>query len=51
MVVMDVANALDFSHGFPPTRSVQGTDSLAEQIQRAFPEALVVKALNTGRRA
>jgi predicted dinucleotide-binding enzyme len=27
--------------------SVKDTDSLAEQIQRAFPEARVVKALNT----
>jgi predicted dinucleotide-binding enzyme len=31
----------------PPTLSVCNTDSLAEQIQRAFPEAKVVKALNT----
>ena len=27
--------------------AVKDTDSLAEQIQRAFPEARVVKALNT----
>ncbi|MDI1466040.1 NAD(P)-binding domain-containing protein [Catellatospora sp. KI3] len=46
-VVLDVANPLDFSRGFPPTLSVQGTDSLAEQLQRAFPQARVVKALNT----
>jgi hypothetical protein len=46
-VLMDVANPLDFSQGFPPTLSVKDTDSLAEQIQRAFPEARVVKALNT----
>ena len=46
-VLIDVANPLDFSQGFPPTLSVKDTDSLAEQIQRAFPEARVVKALNT----
>lgn len=47
MVVLDLANPLDTSAGFPPTLSVKDTDSLAEQIQRAFPEARVVKALNT----
>ena len=46
-VLLDVANPLDFSGGFPPTLSVKDTDSLAEQIQRAHPEAYVVKALNT----
>jgi predicted dinucleotide-binding enzyme len=46
-VLVDVANPLDFSGGFPPTLSVKDTDSLAEQIQRAFPEARVVKTLNT----
>jgi 8-hydroxy-5-deazaflavin:NADPH oxidoreductase len=46
-VLMDVSNPLDFSAGFPPTLSVKDTDSLAEQIQRAFPQARVVKTLNT----
>lgn len=46
-VLVDIANALDFSAGFPPTLSVKDTDSLGEQIQRAFPQAKVVKALNT----
>ncbi len=46
-VLIDVANPLDFSKGMPPTLSVCNTDSLAEQIQRAFPEAKVVKTLNT----
>jgi predicted dinucleotide-binding enzyme len=46
-VVVDVSNPLDFSHGFPPTLTVCNTDSVAEQIQRAFPDAKVVKALNT----
>jgi 8-hydroxy-5-deazaflavin:NADPH oxidoreductase len=46
-VLIDVANPLDFSRGMPPTLTVCNTDSLAEQIQRAFPGAKVVKALNT----
>jgi predicted dinucleotide-binding enzyme len=31
----------------PPKLMVANTDSLGEQIQRAFPEARVVKTLNT----
>ena len=46
-VVMDVSNPLDMSHGFPPSLFVVNTDSLAEQLQRAFPEARVVKTFNT----
>src|SRR5262245_37643002 len=46
-ILIDVANPLDFSHGAPPTLSICNTDSLGEQIQRTFPEAMVVKALNT----
>lgn len=46
-VLLDVGNPLDFSEGFPPTLTVKDTDSLAEQIQRAHPEARVVKTLNT----
>ncbi|EMR03251.1 NADPH-dependent F420 reductase [Cesiribacter andamanensis] len=46
-VLLDVANPLDFSKGMPPTLFVCNTDSLGEQIQREFPEARVVKGLNT----
>jgi predicted dinucleotide-binding enzyme len=46
-ILVDVANALDFSHGMPPTLLFSNTDSLAERIQAAFPEARVVKTLNT----
>src|SRR3954466_5865184 len=46
-VLIDVSNPLDFSGGFPPTLTVCNTDSVAEQIQREFPDARVVKALNT----
>jgi hypothetical protein len=46
-VLVDVANPLDFSKGMPPSLSVGNTDSLAETLQREFPQARVVKALNT----
>jgi predicted dinucleotide-binding enzyme len=46
-VLIDVANTLDFSQGRPPTLSIVNTDSLGEHIQRAFPDARVVKTLNT----
>ncbi len=46
-ILMDISNPLDFSKGMPPTLSVCNTDSLGEQIQRAFPEVKVVKTLNT----
>ena len=46
-ILIDLANPLDFSHGMPPTFTVCNTDSVGEQIQRAFPDVRVVKALNT----
>lgn len=46
-ILIDVANPLDFSKGMPPSLSVCNTDSLGEQIQRAFPDTKVVKTLNT----
>lgn len=46
-IVVDVSNPLDFSRGMPPSLFVCNTDSLGEQIQRAFPRARVMKTLNT----
>jgi predicted dinucleotide-binding enzyme len=46
-VLLDIANPMDPSTGYPPSMFVKDTDSLAEQIQAAFPEAKVVKSLNT----
>ena len=46
-LLIDVANPLDFSNGFPPTLSICNDTSLAEQIQQLLPETHVVKALNT----
>ncbi len=46
-VVIDASNPLDHSQGFPPALFVSNTDSLAEQLQRALPEARLVKMFNT----
>ncbi|MEZ5116374.1 MAG: NAD(P)-binding domain-containing protein [Candidatus Nanopelagicales bacterium] len=46
-VLVDIANPLDFSRGFPPTVDHPGGLSLGERIQARFPHAAVVKALNT----
>lgn len=46
-VLIDIANPLDASGGMPPSLFVSNTDSLGEQIQRAFPGVRVVKGLNT----
>jgi predicted dinucleotide-binding enzyme len=45
-VLIDVTNALDFSGG-GLALFVDTTESLAERIQAAFPDARVVKSLNT----
>lgn len=48
-IIIDVSNPLDFSHGMPPSLipSLSNTNSLGEEIQRTFPQAKVVKTLNT----
>ena len=46
-ILIDIANALDFSQGMPPSLVVCNTDSLGEQIQRTFPDTKVIKTLNT----
>jgi predicted dinucleotide-binding enzyme len=45
-VLVDTTNPLDFSSGAPGL-FVGHTDSLGEQVQRAVPDAYVVKAYNT----
>jgi hypothetical protein len=45
-LLIDIANPLVFAEDLPRFEPVD-TDSLGEQIQRAFPEAKVVKSLNT----
>lgn len=46
-VLVDVSNPLDFSGGMPPVLNPCNTDSVGEQLQRAFPSTRVVKTLNT----
>jgi len=46
-ILIDISNPLDFSKGMPPSLAICNTDSMAEEIQRAFPGVKVVKSLNT----
>lgn len=46
-IIIDIANPLDFSKGMPPSLAICNTNSLGEEVQKAFPKAKVVKALNT----
>lgn len=45
--LLDLALPLDLSQGLPPTLTISNTDSLGEQIQRAYPDTRVVKSLNS----
>jgi 8-hydroxy-5-deazaflavin:NADPH oxidoreductase len=45
--LLDLSNPLDHSGGFPPVVLASQEDSNAERIQAAFPQARVVKWLNT----
>lgn len=48
-IIMDIANPLDFSRGMPPclVPELSNNNSLGEEIQKTFPQAKVVKTLNT----
>lgn len=46
-ILIDLANPLDFSAGFPPTLTIQNTSSLGEEIQKLLPKTKVIKTLNT----
>lgn len=46
-IIIDIANPLDFSKGFPPSLTICNTDSLGEQIQKLLPRSFIVKTLNT----
>lgn len=48
-IVIDIANPLDMSNGFPPTliQSLNNNNSLGETIQSLLPKANIVKTLNT----
>ncbi|MGB2870061.1 MAG: NAD(P)-binding domain-containing protein [Bacteroidota bacterium] len=46
--VVDISNPLDFSKGMPPSLIPQlsNTNSVGEEVQKALPDAHVVKSLN-----
>ena len=46
-LLIDVANPLDSSQGMPPVLAFCNDDSLGERLQAEFPDARVVKTLNT----
>ncbi len=48
-IIIDISNPLDFSKGMPPVLIPElcNTNSLGEEIQKAFPQSYVVKTLNT----
>jgi predicted dinucleotide-binding enzyme len=48
-IVVDISNPLDFSKGMPPSLipELSNTHSLGEELQKTFPQARIVKTLNT----
>ncbi len=48
-IIIDVANPLDFGHGFPPSliAGLNNTNSLGEALQELLGNAKIVKTLNT----
>jgi predicted dinucleotide-binding enzyme len=46
-ILLNIGNRLSSSKGEQTTLTVCNTDSLGEQVQREFPDTLVVKVLNT----
>jgi predicted dinucleotide-binding enzyme len=48
-IIIDLANPLDFSKGMPPSLipALSNTNSLGEELQNSFPQAHIVKTLNT----
>ena len=46
-VVIDLTNPMDFSEGVPPKFTATVGNSLGERVQRALPDANVVKAFNS----
>ena len=44
--VVDISNPLDFSKGMPPSLFISNSNSLGEEVQKALPDAHVVKTLN-----
>lgn len=48
-ILIDIANPLDFSNGMPPSLlpKLSNIHSLAEEIQKTFPDAKVIKTLSS----
>lgn len=46
-IIVDISNPLESSKGMPPSLAISNTHSLGEEIQKTFPQAKVVKTLNT----